>query len=161
MAHFAQLNDDNIVTNVVVVNNDDIIDENGNESEEMGISILQSQYPGTKWVQTSYNSKKRGSYAGIGDYYNEEYDVFCMPRPYPSWIFNAEMSRWDPPVQCDTKIEPGVIIEWNENDLKWDVTIVEKPTHWTAEDLEICDEFWNGRYWDLIPKPVTVPPGTV
>ena len=79
MAHFAQLDENNIVTNVINVNNEDIIDENGNESEELGIQICQSHFPDTRWVQTSYNNNMRNIFAGRGMYYHEEYDIFTYP----------------------------------------------------------------------------------
>ena len=66
MAHFAQLDTDNKVINVIVVSNEDILDENGNESEALGIVFCQKFINGT-WIQTSYNGNIRGKYAGIGD----------------------------------------------------------------------------------------------
>lgn len=74
MAHFAELNQDNIVIRVIVVANDKILDENGQESEALGIEFCQKR--GGKWVQTSYNANFRGKYACIGDYYDEELDEF-------------------------------------------------------------------------------------
>ena len=64
MAHFAELNSDNIVTRVVVIDNNNCLDDNGNESETVGISFCRSLYGNdTNWVQTSYNSSFRGNYA--------------------------------------------------------------------------------------------------
>lgn len=152
MAHFAQLNDDNIVTNVIRVNDEDILDENGNESEEVGIQFLQSQHPGTRWVQTSWNSRIRGSYAGIGDYYNEEYDLFSTPKPYDSWIFNPEMVRWDPPVDSPEP-EEGKIIIWNEKTISWDVIVVLKPELLDETLKSQFDIVWIGTSWQQVPKP--------
>lgn len=77
MAHFAQLDENNIVTGVLVVNNEKLIDESGNESEQKGIDFLKGLFgQDTKWVQTSYNGNFRGKYAGIGDWYDEENDKF-------------------------------------------------------------------------------------
>lgn len=77
MAHFAQLDENNIVTGVLVVNNEDIIDENGNESEQKGIDFLKSLFGNdTKWVQTSYNNRFRNKYACIGDQFDPINDVF-------------------------------------------------------------------------------------
>ncbi len=71
MAHFAELDENNIVLQVTVVNNSDILDENGNESEEIGIQFNKNLLgQDTKWVQTSYNSNFRYKYAGIGDFYD-------------------------------------------------------------------------------------------
>jgi hypothetical protein len=78
MAHFAQLNDENIVTQVIVISNDIL----GNpESESAGILFCKSLFgQDTNWVQTSYNANFRGKYAGIGDTYNTELDVFVAPE---------------------------------------------------------------------------------
>lgn len=80
MAHFAELDANNIVLRVLVVSNDDITDEAGLEQEELGISFLQGLLgPDTRWVQTSYNGNFRGKYAGIGDTYDPVVDVFVSP----------------------------------------------------------------------------------
>lgn len=77
MAHFAQLNENNIVTGVFVVNNSDIIDENGKENEQKGIDLLKNLFgQDTRWIQTSYNGNFRGKYAAIDDLYDEENDIF-------------------------------------------------------------------------------------
>lgn len=82
MAHFARLNETNIVTSVLVINNDCCLDSDGNESEATGIAFCQSIYGAdSRWVQTSYNSNIRGKYAGVGDTYDEENDVFIAPPP--------------------------------------------------------------------------------
>lgn len=80
MAHFAELDSNKTVLRVLVVSNDDITDENGQEQEQLGITFLQNLLgEDTKWVQTSYNSNFRGTYAGIGYSYDEENDVFVPP----------------------------------------------------------------------------------
>lgn len=77
MAHFAQLDENNIVTRVIVVGNPDCVDDDGNESEAVGIAFCQSlTSPDTTWVQTSYNGNFRGKYAGIGDIYDPIQDEF-------------------------------------------------------------------------------------
>jgi hypothetical protein len=78
MAHFAQLDGSNKVVNVIVVANEDILDETGNESEAVGIAFCKNLF-GQNWVQTSYNNNFRGKYAGIGDIYDSEEDVFKTP----------------------------------------------------------------------------------
>ena len=83
MAHFAQLDENNVVTQVIVVSNDELID-NGMESEAKGIAFCQSLFGAdTRWVQTSYNDKLRGVYAGIGFTYDAEKDVFVAPEIKP------------------------------------------------------------------------------
>ena len=82
MAHFAELNADNKVLRVIVVGNPDCLDENGVESEQVGIDFCQSLFGShTNWVQTSYNGNFRGKYAGIGDTYDSVTDVFVAPEP--------------------------------------------------------------------------------
>ena len=77
MAHFAELDANSIVQRVVVVSNDDILDENGQESEAVGIAFCRTLFgPDTDWVQTSYNAKIRGKYAGPGDLYDKLTDKF-------------------------------------------------------------------------------------
>jgi len=78
MAHFAELNENNIVIRVVVVNNDDILID-GIESEQKGIEFCQSLLGG-RWIQTSYNNNFRKCYAGIGYYYDEQKDEFVSPK---------------------------------------------------------------------------------
>lgn len=75
MAHFAELDDNNIVLRVVVVSNADLLDNNGVEQEALGIAVCQQQLGG-RWVQTSYNGNFRGKYAGIGMRYDEVLDEF-------------------------------------------------------------------------------------
>jgi hypothetical protein len=78
MAHFAQLDANNIVTQVVVLANEFITDENGNEIEALGVGFLSGLIGGT-WKKTSYNSNIRGKYAGIGDTYDADLDEFIAP----------------------------------------------------------------------------------
>jgi hypothetical protein len=78
MAHFAQLDDNNVVLRVIVVHNNDCKDAEGNESEAVGVAFCQSLLGGN-WKQTSYNGNMRGMYAGIGYTYNPILDVFEPP----------------------------------------------------------------------------------
>lgn len=80
MAHFAELDADNKVLRVIVVGNPDCLDANGAESEPVGVAFCQSLFGAdTRWVQTSYNSTMRGKYAGIGDTYDAQQDLFISP----------------------------------------------------------------------------------
>ena len=124
MAHFAQIGMNNVVLRVSVVRNEDILDENGNESEEMGIQYLKSVHgPLTNWLQTSYNSNFRCRYAGIGMVYNNQYDVFLNAQPYSSWTLNTETFEWEPPIPepelTEEQIESGSYYEWNEETQEW------------------------------------------
>jgi hypothetical protein len=113
MAHFALLNDDNIVLQVIVINNEDIT-LNGIEIEEEGIKLCNSLLEG-KWVQTSYNSKFRKNYAGIGYKYDQSRDAFIPPQPFPSWILEEETCLWTAPV----KMPEDGIYGWSEETLSW------------------------------------------
>ena len=85
MAHFAQLDDNNTVLQVIVVHNNECLDENGNESEAVGVAFCQSLLGGN-WKQTSYNGNMRFNYAGIGYQYDAIRNAFIAPKPYPSWV---------------------------------------------------------------------------
>jgi hypothetical protein len=78
MAHFAEIDGSNKVLRVIVVSNNDIIDQNGNESEQLGKDLC-NRLLGGSWIQTSYNGNFRGKYAGIGDTYDPVLDVFVSP----------------------------------------------------------------------------------
>lgn len=100
MAHFAQLDENNIVQQVIVINNDDIIDEEtGEESELKGIQLCKSLLgENTNWKQTSYNGTFRKNYAGYGFEYDASRDAFIPPQPHDSWILNEDECQWYPPV---------------------------------------------------------------
>lgn len=124
MAHFAHLNENNIVDRVIVISNDDILDENGVESEEVGISLCKKLLndPNSKWKQTSYNSNFRKRYAGIGMKYDEDIDAFIFSRPYPSWNLNADTAEWEPPVpkpEVDEDKRETHSYVWDENTSVW------------------------------------------
>jgi hypothetical protein len=120
MAHFAQLNENNIITQVIVINNQDIIDNNGNESEELGISICKKFLgENTNWVQTSYNSNFRKRYAGIGMTYDSNRDAFIHQKPYNSWILNDETCDWEAPIPYPND---GNNYIWDEEIGDWVIT---------------------------------------
>ena len=101
MAHFAQL-ENNIVTKVIVVANQDILDENGQESEQKGIDFCSNLLGGT-WIQTSYNAKIRKNYAGVGYTYDETLDAFVSPKPFASWVLDQDKAQWKAPVDYPTE----------------------------------------------------------
>ena len=95
MAHFAKLDSDNKVIDILVVNNDVITDENGDEQESLGIDFLKSLYgDDTVWVQTSYNNNIRKWYAEIGGSYDSSADKFVGVKPYESWVFDNTLWGW-------------------------------------------------------------------
>lgn len=78
MAHFAELDETNIVLRVIVVANDDCLDQDGVENEAIG-ALFCHHLLGGRWLQTSYNGRIRGKYAGIGDTYDPDTDQFIPP----------------------------------------------------------------------------------
>lgn len=115
MAHFAELNENNAVLRVVVINNSDILDSNGNESESIGQEFCHNLYNG-RWVQTSYNNKIRKYYAQPGMIYREDLDVFMRPNFYPSWNFSDKTKDWEPPIP---RPQDGLMYEWDESIGDW------------------------------------------
>jgi hypothetical protein len=106
MAHFAQIDNDNKVTQVLVVDN---------SQEHRGEAFLAGDLRlGGRWIQTSYNHNFRKQFAGVGFTYDEEGDVFVTPQPYPSWTLDANFD-WQPPVEVP---EDG-LWNWDESTLNW------------------------------------------
>ena len=118
MAHFAEI-ENNIVTRVVVIHNNELLDENGIEQEANGIAFCQSHFGTTNWIQTSYNGKIRKNYASIGHTYDAQRDAFIPPKPYASWTLNEDTCLWQAPI---TRPEPWQAYAWNEDTLSWDLT---------------------------------------
>ena len=104
MAHFAKINKKNIVTDVIVAEQDFI------NSGKVGDSFL--------WIQTSYNGSFRKNYAGIGFQYDKTRDAFIAPKPYPSWILNETTCRWEAPVAYP---DDENNYNWNETNQNWDI----------------------------------------
>jgi hypothetical protein len=96
MAHFAQLNDNNVVVRVIVVDNKDTTDATGVEKEYIGKAHCEKIYGG-RWVQTSYNGNIRKRYAGIGMVYLEEHDHFAPPKPSATATYDPELGEWVKP----------------------------------------------------------------
>ena len=116
MAHFAQLDENNLVTQVIVVANDELLLD-GVENETKGIMFCKSLLgDDTRWVQTSYNATIRKNYAGIGYTYDPVADHFFAPQPYPSWILDAD-AKWQAPTA--QPIEEGKFFTWDEPTLSW------------------------------------------
>jgi hypothetical protein len=105
MAHFARIDENNIVQEVLVVDNS--LEHKGEDflANELGL--------GGRWIQTSYNNNLRKQYAGYGFYYDETKDIFVSPQPYPSWALDSN-SDWKAPIeQTDT------LTYWDEETLSW------------------------------------------
>jgi hypothetical protein len=119
MAHFAQLDENNKVINIIVVNNEELIDDENNESEKKGIAFCQTLFgSNTKWIQTSYNNNIRKSYAQIGGFYDKTLNIFIPLKPYESWKFDYENHVWQAPIATPEKIE-GYTWLWFETNKEW------------------------------------------
>jgi hypothetical protein len=114
MAHFAKIDENNIVTQVVVVDNKDTSDASGVEKEHIGAAHLEKILGGT-WKQTSYNGNMRKNYAGIGYTYRADIDAFVPPQPFASWTLNAD-AQWEAPVSMPTD---GAMYAWDEATTSW------------------------------------------
>lgn len=119
MAHFAQLDENNIVISVVVINNEDCVDADGNESESVGVNFCKSLFGAdTIWKQTSYNSNIRKNFAVIGATYDISRDAFISPQPYASWTLDDTTCLWESPISKPTltqaQIDAGSYYTWDE-----------------------------------------------
>ena len=99
MAHFAQINEDNIVTNVIVVHNNELLDGNGDEQESLGAAFC-ANLLGGKWKQTSYNGTFRKNFAGAGDTYDTGRNAFIAPQPDSNWVLNEDTCQWELPLDA-------------------------------------------------------------
>ena len=119
MAHFAEINADNLVVRVLVV--PDAQEDRGQEflADDLGL--------GGTWKKTSYNTQAgvhvnggtpyRKNYAGVGYTFDAERDAFIAPKPYASWILNEATCRWEAPTPMPTT--EGKFYRWSEADLAW------------------------------------------
>ena len=135
MAHFAELDENNIVTQVLVIADEDTADEDGNEVEAIGIEFCQNLFGGT-WIQTSYNDNLRRRFAGIGWTYDPDRDAFITSPPFPSWSLD-ENHDWQPP--ADKPYPEGFGEEdsrWYWNDAEEDWVEAPPPEPWEEEEEE-------------------------
>jgi hypothetical protein len=109
MAHFAELDENNIVLRVIVV--DDAHEADGEN--------WCHDFAGGRWKQTSYNDNIRYNFAGIGDTYDADADAFYAPQPYPSWSLD-DAYRWRPPTPYP---DDGKDYFWDEANVKWSVMV--------------------------------------
>tara|TARA_R100000781_G_scaffold26615_1_gene19737 strand:- start:2021 stop:2389 length:369 start_codon:yes stop_codon:yes gene_type:complete len=115
MAHFAELDENNIVTKVVVINNNELLDGE-TESEAKGVEFCSTLFGHSNWMQTSYNNNMRKQFAGIGFTYDPDNDVFISPQPYPSWSLD-DNHDWQAPTPMP---EDDKKYSWNEETQSWD-----------------------------------------
>jgi hypothetical protein len=114
MAHYAFLDENNIVTEVIVgIDETELIE--GKDPE-----TWYGEFRGQRCVRTSYNAATGGfrkNYAGIGYEYDESRDAFIAPQPFASWVIDEETAHWVAPVAYPTD---GLIYNWNEEELDWE-----------------------------------------
>jgi len=131
MAHFAQIDSNNIVTQVIVVADADMADSQGNYDESIGITFCQNLLGGN-WKQTSYNTQGgvhsnggtpfRKNYAGIGYTYDSGRNAFIPPKPFNSWVLNETTCLWNAPVAMPSDAGQGAppkFYAWTEETLNW------------------------------------------
>jgi hypothetical protein len=117
MAHFAELTTDNAVLRVIVVDNINLIDNSGNETEDAGILFCKSIFgENTIWKQTSYNKSFRKNYAGEGYIYDSFRDAFIPPKIFNSWILNDNTCQWEAPIPYPSD---GQVYFWSDDDNNW------------------------------------------
>ena len=117
MAHFAKIDENNRVIEVIVVNNSDCDDLKFPQSEQIGQEFLASIGLEGNWKQTSYNSTFRKNFAGFGYSYDETRNAFISDKPHNSWILNEETGKWETPIEYPTD---GKLYLWNEEILNWE-----------------------------------------
>jgi hypothetical protein len=116
MAHFAKLDENNVVLEVHCVHNNELMVD-GVESEAKGVAFLvmwSGGYP--FWKQTSYNGTMRKNYAGIGYTYDAQRDAFLPPQPFASWVLNEQTCQWDSPIPYPSDDNKYV---WDESTISW------------------------------------------
>jgi len=139
MAHFAKLDENNVVTQVIVVDNKDVTDPHtGQEDEILGIAFCKKLLGGN-WKQTSYNNSTRVRYAGIGYSYNAALDAFVPPQPHASWTLDNETADWVSPLGAapeltEAEVEARSFYRWDEEAYQADNT-----TGWVLETPEASE----------------------
>ena len=114
MAHFAKLDENNVVLQIIVVHNNELLDSDGAEQEALGQAFC-ANLLGGNWKQTSYNATFRKNYASIGGTYDANADAFIGPKPFPSWVLD-EAYIWNSPTPypADNKF-----YIWDEPTITW------------------------------------------
>lgn len=117
MAHFAQIDGDNFVVNVIVVPDSAAPDPPSDTSQALGREYIANtlRLPGT-WIQASINARIRGMFPGIGCIYHPENDVFSHPKQFESWTWDSAEAMWVPPIPYP---EDDNEYYWNEEDQQW------------------------------------------
>jgi|TARA_R100001530_G_scaffold136289_1_gene116236 hypothetical protein len=172
MAHFASINSDKIVRRVVVIGNDEV-DANGGDQSAQAAEYVRTVVPFIKdevqWVQTSYNRNFRVNYAMAGGKYEESSDMFITPPSFPSWTYDDSLKTYVPPVAKPTNGDDGTVdfrfkdtnvtsiedgggtvVEFNDGyplPMFWS----EERTTWASLDSLDVARYWNpsSQTWEI------------
>jgi len=115
MAHFAEIDSNNVVLRVIVVDNKDTSTPDGTEVESIGVAFCQRLFGGN-WLKNSYNGNVRKNYAGIGYTYNAGLNAFVPPKPFASWVLNELTCQWQAPTPMPND---GKKYSWDEATTSW------------------------------------------
>lgn len=123
MAHYAFLDDNNIVVQVIVGKDEDemldgkLVDWEDFYSKETGLTCKRTSFNTQHNAHSLGGTPFRGNYASIGFFYNSTDDVFISPKPFESWYLNTSTWTWEPPVEFP--FEAGVPHDWDESTRSW------------------------------------------
>jgi hypothetical protein len=154
MAHWAEIDENNIVIRITVGDNND---PNGDEGYQWLLDNL-----GGRWIKTSYNHNIRKQFAGAGCYYDEENDVFILPKPFDSWVLDANFD-WQPPFP---KPREDRYYIWNEEQALWELPPSPFPSWILEDDIWIppvpypnngSNHYWNEENQSWVEIQLTTP----
>jgi hypothetical protein len=117
MAHFAKLDNDETVVEIIVIDNEALLGLEFPHSEPVGQKYISELGLEGTWLQTSYNGNFRKAYAGLGYLYNKKLDAFIAPKPYNSWSLNTNTAQWQPPIPYPNDKK---VYTWNEDSKAWE-----------------------------------------
>lgn len=116
MAHFAKIDSNNLVIDIVALENSVMLDADNTESELKGKEFLNNLLGQANWVQTSRSGGFRKNYAGVGYTYDSTRDAFIAPKPFTSWVLDEDTCQWNPPTPYPDDGNPYV---WDEATTQW------------------------------------------
>lgn len=172
MAHFAKINENNIVEKVLIINDTDVA-ANGGEKSQQAADWVSNNFGGGVWKQVSYNTINgryytpntnnldpdqtkafRKNYPGVGSIYHPTIDGFSTKKPYPSWILNEEACIWIPPVAYPNINNTGIQLKNPDSGLyfmqRYDYEWVEEMLRWEAKTYNALGQLENNWIWNPI-----------
>ena len=147
MAHFAKINEDNKVLQVLTLNNSDMLNANEVEDETIGQKYLEkhNNWPSHLWIQTSYNTFNnqhklggtplRGNYAGIGFEWDKDNNMFFPKKPYASWVKHLDSASWKSPIGDAPALTAEQTSQNQANTNQWSYVWNEETTSWDLTDI--------------------------